>query len=116
MAKSRSNHPLDLIHHRLWADDLQDIVRELQRSRLRPVNERDVLDFLFSKHRDDPETKELVRQIRRSLARALELNRRILSLRDKHASQLEEALYTEDDEDSQLIEEALLEKRLFTAH
>lgn len=115
MAKTKSKHPLDLIHQRLWADDIHEIVRELQRNQMRPVSEKDVLDFLFGKNRADPETAELVRQILRSVARAVELNRRITAFQRRQHDRLEEALYEEDSDDD-LDALALLEAELLSQH
>jgi hypothetical protein len=114
MAKPKD--PIDLTLRRSLSGDLYEIVRELQGRQRRLVTETDVLNFLFSSRRDDPETRALVSRIQRPLSRVIVLNRRIVNLKARHAAELERALYNDDDEAEPGAPSMLLEEELFTEH
>jgi hypothetical protein len=117
MAPSKSKHPLDQILRRQWIDDLTEIVRDLQLSQVPLVSVNDVLDFLFSKRRDDPETAALVQRIQKSVHRAVLLNQRIQKLFAKHREQIEDVVYDEDEEILRRFEAEYLEQEnLITEH
>ncbi|RZA02075.1 MAG: hypothetical protein EOP11_16980 [Proteobacteria bacterium] len=114
---AHSKHPLDRIQRRLWADDLSEIIRDLQLNQRAVVSVNDVLDFLFSKRRDDPETAALVRAIQKSVHRAVVLNQRIQKLFAKHREEIEDVVYDEEEEDLRRYEaECLAHENLITEH
>lgn len=117
MHANRNTHPFYLIQRRSWAQDLTELVRDLQAAQTRVVTENDVLNALFSRRRDDPETAALVKQVRKSIYRAVVLNQRIFRLRRKQREEFEDAIYDAGEEELTSLEEGgYLAEKLLTEH